>query len=212
MRDEENVIREIFQAFAANSYPGDNYLQGSFDGCEPAEEVGPFQSQSNWPEIEPDFLDAHASALSFFSEAGFRFFLPAYLVADMRGQLRVADPLFHLTHGFSSQTVEVPTPNRSFLLQSGKSALINPRRYGAITFFDYACYRLSVFTREEAGAIVVYLQYQLDSTTTTLQREPIEAALTVYWLERARTAHTREMLEQYLSQQREFLAATRAGI
>lgn len=46
-------------------------------------------------------LDAHYSALSFFSEAAFRFFFPAYLIADLRGELRTADPLFHLTGGFS---------------------------------------------------------------------------------------------------------------
>ncbi len=32
--------------------------------------------------------------------------------------------------------------------------MLNPRRYGAMTFADWARYRLSVFAREEAQAIV----------------------------------------------------------
>jgi hypothetical protein len=49
-------------------------------------------------------LDGHANALGYFSEAGFRFFLPAYLIADLHGQLNTADPLFHMTHGFSTNS------------------------------------------------------------------------------------------------------------
>src|SRR5262245_25648763 len=105
MSDQEAIIAKIQAAFGANDYPGDYYLQGSFDGTEPEDEVGPFRGKQVWGEIEPDFLDAHAAALSFFSEAGLRFFLPAYLVADLRDQLSTADPLFHLIHGFFDETM-----------------------------------------------------------------------------------------------------------
>ena len=40
----------------------------------------------------------------------------------------------------------------------GKSAFVNPRRYGAMTWHDHARCLLSVFTREEAQAIVAYLK------------------------------------------------------
>jgi hypothetical protein len=47
----------------------------------PFDEVGAFVGQTDWRALEPGFLDDHASALSFFSEAGLRCYLPAYLVA-----------------------------------------------------------------------------------------------------------------------------------
>ena len=100
-------------AFAGNAFPGARFLQGSFEGCEPYDEVGPFEKLEDWRGIEARFLDGHASALSFFSEAGFRYFLPAYLISDLHGQLYTADPLFHLTHGFSDWTTEVPAGDRT---------------------------------------------------------------------------------------------------
>jgi hypothetical protein len=38
--------------------------------------VSNFFGREEWWTLEPEFLDAHHEALSFFSEAGFRFFLP----------------------------------------------------------------------------------------------------------------------------------------
>jgi hypothetical protein len=207
MNDKQTIIDKIHQAFGANEYPGDGFLQGSREGCEPFEEIGPFVGQRDWRELEPDFLDGHYVALSFFSEAGFRFFLPAYLVADLQGQINTADPVFHLTHGFSDTTIKVPIKEREFLVKSGKTALLNPRRFGAMTWFDYAHYRLSVFTREEAGAIVAYLQYRRDAAETDFEQEEINAALTIYWLERARSAPTAANLKHHLAAENERLAA-----
>jgi hypothetical protein len=99
MSDPGVVIEKIQSAFARNAHPGGRFLQGSFEGCEPYEEVGPFENEEDWRHLDAGFLEGHANALSFFSEAGFRYFLPAYLISDLRGQLQTADPLFHLMHG-----------------------------------------------------------------------------------------------------------------
>ena len=207
MLTREAVIEEIRRAFAGNGHPGARFLQGSFEGCEPYEEVGPFEGRDDWMDIEAGFLDGHASALSFFSEAGFRYFLPAYLIADLRGQLQTADPLFHLTHGFSDRTTEVHAGGRTLLLRHGRTAFVNPRRYGAMTSHDYARYRLSVFTREEAGAIVAYLEFKRDSDPDLIDTVAIDAALDSFWLERTRTAPRAASLAQYLAEQEEYLAA-----
>ena len=221
MGDREAVIEKIQNAFAGSEHPGGRFLQGSFEGCEPYEEVGPFENKQDWGGIQAGFLDGHANALSFFSEAGFRYFLPAYLIADLRGHLVTADPLFHLTHGFSDWATEVPVGNpvgdrvgdpaggRTLVVRHGKSAFVNPRRYGAITSYDYARWRLSVFTREEAGAIVAYLRFKRDSDPDVIDKAAIDAALESFWLERARTAPPAESLERHLSEQEEYLAATR---
>src|SRR5437762_7053651 len=159
MNDKDATIAEIRRAFEHNEYPGDSYLQGSHEGTEPFQMVNPFKARRDWTTIEAAFLDEYYAALSFFSEAGFRFYLPAYLIADVRGQLRTADPLFPLSHGFSDTTVEVAARDRTFQRMIGRARLMNPIRYGAMTFYDHARFKLSVFTREEAGAIVGYLRH-----------------------------------------------------
>jgi hypothetical protein len=211
MHDTAAVIEHICQAFGGNAFPGAGSLQGSFDGCEPYEAVYPFQTQHEWRDLDAAFLDAHADALSFFSEAGFRFFLPAYLIADVEGQLRIADPMFHLTHGFAETAVQVPTPGRVLVLRHGQSAFINPRRYGAATRYDYARYRLSVFTREEAGAIVAYLECRREADPDTVDHAAIEAALQSFWQERAQTAPVAASLQQYLAEHEAYPVAMRTA-
>jgi hypothetical protein len=205
MANTDNVAQLIFTGFENNPYPGDDFLLGSRQGCEPAEEVWPFQGQTNWKELTAEFLDQHAGALHFFSEAGLRFFLPAFLLADLRGELQHADPLFTLTHGFSDITVEVTKNDRKFQIKSGKSQLLNPNLYGAATFLDYAHYRLSIFTREEARAIVAYLEFK--QSRESADRDRIESAFDQFWRERARTAPTASDLRDYIKSKKEYIAA-----
>lgn len=186
MTHPNDAIRAVESAFGANRYPGDRWLLGSTEGEEPYEEVLPFQGRTDWRAIEPAFLDMHAGALSFFSEAAFRFFLPAYLIADLDDALRHADPVFHLTHGLFDLEVRIPLGGREVVRAIGRSALVNPLRYGAMTFFDYHRYRLSVFTREESAAVVAYLEAVREREED--RRGQIAAALDAYWRERARRA------------------------
>jgi len=102
-----------------------------------------------------------------------------------------------------------PAGDRTLVVRHGKSAFVNPRRYGAITSYDHARWRLSVFTREEADAIVAYLRFKRDSDPDVIDKAAIDAALESFWLERARTAPPAESLERHLSEQEEYLAATR---
>ena len=206
--EPDELIDRIRAAFGRNEYPGDAYLQGSFDGCEPEDEVGPFVGQRDWESLAPEFLDQRYCALGFFSEAGFRFFMPAYLVADVRRQLQTADPLFHLTHGFSDSSLEDRRGGRVFVRRWGKSVLINPRRYGAASTYDYARYKLSVFTREEAEAIVEYLRWRRDADwATPLDKQEVDAALAHFWLERTRSAPTHLDLASHVQQEREYVEA-----
>jgi len=188
MPDPTVVIERVREAFADVVYPGAGFLQGSFDGCEPAEAIAPFTERTSWQGIDAAVLDDHAEALSFFSEGGFRFFLPAYLVAHLRGELTRADPVFHLTHGFQEITVEIPMRDGIYRKKVGGSAFVNPRRYGAMTAEDYARYRLAVFARAEAGAIVAYLEHQRDGDPGGLLAEQIDPALGRFWRARAASA------------------------
>lgn len=85
--------------------------------------------------------------------------------------------------------------------------MINPRRYGTITYAEYAQMRLSVFTREESQAIVAYLRYKRHTVPVKHSREQIDAALELFWLPRADQAPTTADLQQYLNEEQEFMAA-----
>lgn len=205
MIDTNRVIDQIRDAFHGIKFPGDAFLQGSHDGCEPYEVIAPFKGLDDWRVLDSAFLDAHSEALSFFSEAGFRFFLPAYLIADLHNQLQTAGPLFHLTHGFSDSSVELSTGTRVFFKKLGKYALVNPRRYGAMTFYDYTRFRLSVFAREEARAIVAYLEYKREADPEGHHKQEINAALESFWLDRAANAPEQRILVQHLEAEENYL-------
>ena len=205
MQDTQRVIEHIRQAFHDTEHPGDAFVQGSREGCEPGESVAPFIAVTDWSQLDPVVLDGSYDALSFFSEGGFRYFLPAYVIADLKDQLHTADPVFHLTNGFIDKVVTIPAGQRIYEKTIGKSAFINPRRYGAMTWHDHARCRLSVFTREEAQAIVSYLEYKRDKDSHGLNREAINAALDSFWRDRAANGPTHQAIRQYRNEEAEYL-------
>jgi len=203
--DIHHLIEQIREAFRDTDHPGDAFLQGSQEGCEPAEITAPFKGVTHWTQIDPAILDPNYTALSFFSEGGFRHFLPAFLIADLNDQLQTANPVFHLTNGFSDMVVKIPTGSRVSQKVTGKSAFVNPRRYGAMTWHDYARSNLAIFTREEAGAIVAYLEWKRDADPHGLNRESIDAALDGFWRQRAKEAPTQKDLQQYMHEEAHYL-------
>ncbi len=192
------LVTHITEAFRATPYPGDPFLQGSHEGDEPFAIAAAFAGQTDWTQLAPSFLDEHYTALSFLSEAGFRFFLPAYLCADVRGELHTADPLFALIHGFSVLQVEIPHDDGSVTRhRSGGDILLGPARYGAMTWDDASRHRLAVFCREEATAIVAYVQWRATREDSTHDAPRITAALDRFWRDRAEHAPTHADLARF---------------
>jgi hypothetical protein len=204
--DPVALVQHIRRAFERTPHPGDRFLQGSFEGCEPGEAVEPFRGVSDWISVAAPILDANYNALSFFSEGAFRYFLPAFMTADVREELSTADPVFHLTGGFHEIAVEVPAGTTRVTRRSGGSVLLNPRRYGAMSYEDYARFRLSVFSREECAGIVAYLAYRRDRDTTGLDRAAIEAALERFWNDRAAHAPPASALERHVEEEQRFIS------
>jgi hypothetical protein len=172
MYDKTTVIKQITSAFAAVEYPGDWCLRGSNEGDEPYLLEEEFRGKTDWRLLDANFLDQApnglGSALSFFSDEAFHFFLPAYMVADVAGQLERSDPAFHLIHGLDNES---------------RNELINPLRYGRRTWFEHARNKFAIFSREEAAAIVAYLIFKRESNDFLPDR--IDQALANYWNERA---------------------------
>ncbi|TBR24843.1 hypothetical protein EPO15_03300, partial [bacterium] len=91
----------IRHAFAATPAPAPGDMTGSVQGTEPFEYAVEFRGR-DWRGLSAAFLGRHSAALSFFSPAAFRYFIPAYLIHHLAGAQWNADPVFALTHGFSA--------------------------------------------------------------------------------------------------------------
>ena len=172
MPDSEKVAEQILSAFGSVQYPGDLCLRRSSEGDEPFLVEDEFKGKTDWRVLEPEFLDqapdGFSSALSFFSEEAFHFYLPAYLLADIRGELRRTTPVFYLTHGFDD---------------SSRSQMVNSRRYGQTTWFDETSKRFAAFSPQQARAIVAYLLFKRQSDPWECER--IDQSLKNYWNKKA---------------------------
>ena len=170
--DAEALKAQIRQAFSGVEFPGDWCLRASNEGDEPYLLEQEFKGKTDWQALDAAFLDrapdGYSSALSFFSDEAFRFYLPAYLIADVDGRLESANPVFHLTHG---------------LTDTARAERINPRRYGERTWFEAARHRLAVFDKAQAMAIVAYLEFKREADE--LARASIDQALANYWRRRS---------------------------
>jgi hypothetical protein len=171
--EAESVKDLIRRAFADTPYPGDDALVRSA-GDEPDEVVELFRGRDDWRTLSADFVDragaASPSALSFFSAAAFRFYLPAYLIADLDGRLVYTDPLFYLYHGLD---------------EASRNHTIHVSGAGPTTWWQVQQEHLADFTPREAAAIVAYLRLRMERDEPEFSRRSVKEALENYWLARA---------------------------
>ena len=167
---EQRLIEEIHAAFPARRPHAFDPLVNSNLGCEPAEVADDFRDKEDWTQLEGAWVDASpdglASALSFLSDEAACFYLPAWLVADLRGELMTSDPSFQLTHGFTIGT---------------QGARIWPRK--EVTWTEYSRTRWNSLTLEQVLAVVHYLEWRRSKDEYDLEYG-IEEALAYYWYPR----------------------------
>jgi hypothetical protein len=164
------LTEQIKIAFASVEYPGDNDITNSTYGAEPEALKREFTAKKDWRILDSKFLDqapeGWRTALGFFSDRAFHFYLPAYLIADIRGDLTEVCPEFHLYYGITARN------------KNDKIAEI----WGGGTVGSRARQRFDLFSKEQAAVIVDYLQWKLN----IYEDQEIIQALDNYWLVRIR--------------------------
>jgi hypothetical protein len=175
MSDLASIKAQILDAFDSVEFPGDWCLINSREGTEPFLLEQEFKGKVDWRDLDPSFIDqapdGFGTALNFFSDEAFHFYLPAYLLADLDGLLKQADPVFYLTHG---------------LERASREEKINPRRYGERTWFEHARHKFAIFNVRERAAIVGYLKHKRDTDALTeLDQMRIDDAIGIYWANEA---------------------------
>lgn len=165
------LIERIERAFADVVYPGDDDLTDSTYGEEPEALKEAFRGKTDWRTLASAFLDqapdGWGTALSFFSDRALLFYLPAYLVADLRGQLARQDPTGRLCISVTPQS------------EDQKIA----KRWGGGTMGERARAAFSLFDAEQVQVIVAYLWWALDAHGD--EDLIVRQALENYWLQRA---------------------------
>jgi hypothetical protein len=78
----DDLIRQIEAAFADIPSPG----SGAASICATANDEGvvAYFSGTTWKDHEPHALRRFSHALSFFTDAAFRYWLPAFMIAELR--------------------------------------------------------------------------------------------------------------------------------
>jgi hypothetical protein len=190
------LLEQIDEAFAETPYPGDADICHPRKGDDEVAEYALEFRGARWQSLNPVFLSSHYAALSFFTPRAFRYFLPAYLFAElMAPQLDVpsnANPAWALSHGFSkqdadlAQTLSIDTTKWVEALREQFPAMdvpddfFEPVAQPEIDWEARSRQRFAGFNRRERQAIVAYLRYTL--TNDEYSAATIEAALEKYWL------------------------------
>jgi hypothetical protein len=164
-----NLAEYIRRAFARVLYPGDHLIHAAAPVDQPPEPVDRFRGRTDWRTIKPGCLD-DAEVLHRFTPQAFRFFLPAFMLADLQGALQHADPLFALYYG---------------LRDEDRDRVANPRVHGSRTWFQLKREFHSGFTRIEATAIVAFMRHQGPRRQWPEERRMVDQALRNFWLAKA---------------------------
>jgi len=162
------LVDQIEKAFDDAGFPGEDRLTDSF-GEEAEALVRDFKSCRDWRALSPSFLnqapEGWGTALAYFSGPALQFYLPAYLIADIRGTLEIGDASTRLC---------------AFLVAGYEDKKL-ARFYGGGTLGAHARCEFALFSAAQVSAIVAYLWWKLEQRGY----DPlIEQALENYWLER----------------------------
>lgn len=152
---ERELAAAVRRAFEATPRPADDDMVGSMQGDEPAEYGLEFRGV-DWRALHPEFISFNSAALSFFTPEAFRYFIPAFVIADIHGESGNANPLFHLTNALADEADEL---------------------------HGHSVAKLSRLVADEREALRAYLEWRADEDE--YGRREIRRALRAYWKRQA---------------------------
>lgn len=150
------LATRIREAFADTEAPPPDAMTGSEQGSEPFEYAVEFRGR-HWRTLSAEFLGKNHAALSFLSDAAFRYYLPAFLLHHLNGVAWNADPVFALTHGFGPEDKETDSTYDWEAVARRKFAVFKPR---------------------EREAVAAFLRHELESVG---EDDRIQAAIRDFW-------------------------------
>lgn len=129
----EALQRQIEAAFADAPHPGDDHIGYDADDWESAELARAFKGR-HWRELTPAELQYHSS--SFLSSEGFRYYLPAYLLAALEDH---GNLMPHTVYGLTLPPGSSPEELRLRVWQLGRFEGLSPAQKRAVReFLEYA--------------------------------------------------------------------------
>ena len=127
-----------------------------------------FSHRPTFEYLTAEFLDqtpdGFSSGLSFFADEAFRYYIGAYMIADLTEGLEKADPVFSLTHGLDDTSY---------------SEKINPLRFGEQEWYDLCRSNFSMFDSSQVSCIISYLEN--NQNEDDFSEASINQALKRYW-------------------------------
>lgn len=169
--DAATVLAKIEVAFPAHRAASFGPLVDSVQDDEPLLTAEAFADKEDWTRLEGRWLDeapnGWASALSFLSDEAVCFYIPAYIVADLRSELERVEPIFQLVSRFESSS-------------QGQAVWLGRADTGA----DHWTRRWSFLSTEQATAIVHYMEWRIERDDGFIASLASEA-LTTFWYGRA---------------------------
>ena len=178
------LVREIREAFSDTPYPGDGNLCGSSQGDEGAECALEFRGV-DWKTIHPRLLAYNSASLSFLSPDGFRYFLPAYLVAWLSGTR--CRPTFHLHPCRAARPIRTGPDAFDYAnskanavgetTQEDAVARLSDQEQEQALLYDHWVSQMASFSRPERETIIHYLKYEAPDDGVG----EINAVIEYYW-------------------------------
>ncbi len=170
--DAATLKFRIRSAFDAVEYPGDDRIAVTDSyGDEPELTAAAFVGKRDrWAisSADLDYASLNACCLSFFTPEAFRFYLPAFMVADLDGSLGEADPEFYLWNGLTDDRID---------------AVASRVWTGDATCGDLRREHFADFTREQAAVVVEVLRSRVEFNG--FNRSEVGQALRNFWLAKA---------------------------
>lgn len=155
---KKQIKQTIENAFVDTNYPGDGNLtthKPGFD-CDDCDEIRADFKGRRWQEVPLVVIQWHYDEISLFSPEGYRYYLPAYLLASL-------DPA-------DSESAR-PIP------YSVLRSLTKPEPSRKHDLTDWFYRRICGFTAEQQAAIKFFLAYLLDNHDKYLQDAEIKRVL-----------------------------------